>query len=357
MKRIIRRMHRLCMLALVAGSAGAASAQVMGSNVAGMNILANTQITLTGVNPTQFLYVPVVGVSPGITLTMTNASVGTAHLGDGTAANAQLEALALDNSLTAPAGAAAIVLGAGTLPNETVGAGTTLIQAAASLTNGVGTVTITGTPTSIVIIQVRTGALTFTDVNIVLSGGILAGNVYWQVRDAIQINNTTAANKTMPGTLLSESDVTTGAVAVVSSGAGSLSIGRLISRQGGVSVTQSGAGTLAVTFPAGGVGAGPIIAPGVNGCSSGDRIFPSPANTPTAQIAYCMEQPGNVVIRVYNAIGDIAAKVDESKAAGAQASPLNTGRLAPGVYFFMVEKHYGGGVVTRGPVKKFGVVH
>ena len=356
MKRTIRRMHRLCMLALVAGFAGSASAQVVGPNVAEMNVLAATQITLTGVNPTQFLHVPVVGVSPGITLTMTNASVGTAHLGDGTAANAQSEAVALNNSLLAPAGAAVIVLGAGTLPDEAVGAGTTLIQAAASLSNTTTIVTITGTPTSIVIIQVLAGALTFVDVDIVLAGGIQPGNVYWQVRDAIHVTNTSAANKTMPGTLLSQSDVTTGAVAVVSQGAGSLSIGRLISRQGGISITQSGAGTLSAAYPAGGTGAGPIIAPG-NGCSSGDRIFPSPATTPSSQIAYCMDQPGNVIIRVYNAIGDIAAKIDESKPAGPQTSPLNTGRLAPGVYFFVVEKHYGGGVVNRGVVKKFGVVH
>lgn len=88
-----------------------------------------------------------------------------------------------------------------------------------------------------------------------------------------------------------------------------------------------------------------------------DYFFPSPATGHTGQFAYCMDGAGTVKIRVYNVIGDIVAKIEESKPSGAQLSTLNTGRLAPGVYLYIVEKVYGGGNTSKAAVKKFLVKH
>jgi len=51
------------------------------------------------------------------------------------------------------------------------------------------------------------------------------------------------------------------------------------------------------------------------------------------------------------------AKLEDSKAAGAQTSVLNTARLAPGVYLYRLEKDYGGSNSTTSKVKKFVVRH
>jgi hypothetical protein len=347
-------MHRLCILALLAGSAGAASAQTVGPDLASFNLLANTALTLTGFSPAQPLLVSIVGTSPGTALTLTNAVVGTYHDNDNTSINGQAQGQILNNSLTAPVGATFIPLG-GSLPGVlNPGPGITVYQAAAGVTNNTTVTTITGSATSIVIIQVPT-AMSLTDADIILAGGILAGNVYWQIGTGVTVINNDAVNRTFPGTVVLSGAAAN--IAITCSGAGSLAIGRQVSLQGGVTVTQSGAGMMTVTYPSGGTG-GPPGANGPNLCAvGGDRLFPSPARGPTAQIGYCMDNPGSVVIRVYNAIGDIVAKINDDKASGAQTSTLNTGRLAPGVYFYVLEKIYGGGLTTRGGYTKFAVIH
>ena len=353
MNRTIRRMHRLCILALITGFVSAASAQTVGPDLANFNLLANTGMTLTGFSPVQPLIVQIVGTSPSNALTLTNAVVGTYHDNDTAAINGQAQGQILYNSLTNPPGAIFIPIGNPIVSPLNAGPGTTVFQAAGSVTNGVGTIALNGTATSIVIFQIP-GALSFTDVDVVLAGGILPGNVYWQVGTGVTVKNDDAVNRTFPGTVVLKGAAAT--VAITCSGAGNLAIGRQVSLGGAVTVTQSGAGVLTITYPSGGTGGAPgPVAP--NACSTGDRIFPSPATGSSAQIGYCMDQQGSVVIRVYNAIGDIAAKINESKASGTQTSTLNTGRLAPGVYFFIVEKHYGGGVVNKDAVIKFGVVH
>lgn len=92
-------------------------------------------------------------------------------------------------------------------------------------------------------------------------------------------------------------------------------------------------------------------------CGSDDFFFPSPATGARGNFSYCMALAGTARIRVYNAVGDIATKVDDLKAAGASLSTVNTARLAPGVYLYVIEKDYGSGNVSRSGVKKFVVKH
>ena len=66
---------------------------------------------------------------------------------------------------------------------------------------------------------------------------------------------------------------------------------------------------------------------------------------------------GTVAIKVYNVIGDLVAKVDESKSAGPQVSQLNTGRLAPGVYLYRIRRNYDDGTSNHSGVGKFVVKH
>ena len=139
--KLIARLSRLFVaLTFVAGTAGGASAQTMGSTLASFNILANQQVTLTGPDPVTPLVVNVVGTSPGVTLTLTDAAANTYHPHDTVSINGQAEGLTLWNSLTAPAGATVIALGAATMPPNlpvlgALGAGVTIFTAAANMTN------------------------------------------------------------------------------------------------------------------------------------------------------------------------------------------------------------------------------
>lgn len=101
-----------------------------------------------------------------------------------------------------------------------------------------------------------------------------------------------------------------------------------------------------------------VASPGTGAsCGADDFFFPSPATGARGTFSYCMAQPGTVRIRVYNTIGDLATKVEDVKAAGAQLSTVNTNRLASGVYLYIMEKDYGNGTVDRARVKKFVVKH
>ncbi|UPT76032.1 MAG: T9SS type A sorting domain-containing protein [Elusimicrobiota bacterium] len=67
-----------------------------------------------------------------------------------------------------------------------------------------------------------------------------------------------------------------------------------------------------------------------------------------------MAGPGTVKIKVYNVIGDLVSKIEDNKSAGQQTSTMNTGRLAPGVYLYTLERDYGTHQV-KSRVKKFAV--
>ncbi len=352
MKSIPRKKQLSAAIMALTLGAQTVSAQTVGANLALFNILANPQVVLTGVSPTRPLNVPVVGTSPGVTLTLTNASAGTYHANDAAAANGEIEALALFNSLTAPVGANPTqVLGA-TLPNGPLLpaplAGINIYQTAAALTTTGGTATIiTAGVADIVIFRVTTD-LTNTDHDVQVAGGLLRSNVYWQVVGAATLTNDDAASRIFPGTIVNN----TGAadITAVSSGAGALNSGKLYSVQGKVSVTQSGPGDMTFDFTSTGNRAVP------SNCNAGN-FYPSPATGAVGTFAYCMESAGTVSIRVYNAVGDLASKIEDARGTGPQESKMDTARLAPGVYFYILERDYGNGNVSKSSVKKFTVKH
>ena len=87
-------------------------------------------------------------------------------------------------------------------------------------------------------------------------------------------------------------------------------------------------------------------------------FFPSPATENTGYFKYDMSMPGTVKIRVYTVVGDLAAKIEDARPAGnGQFSSINTGRLAPGVYLYRLEKNYNNGTSATSGVKKFVVKH
>jgi hypothetical protein len=98
-----------------------------------------------------------------------------------------------------------------------------------------------------------------------------------------------------------------------------------------------------------------VPAPG-SACS-GDFIFPSPATGRTATIAYCMQSAGTVTIKIYNEIGDLVDTIRDTRLAGFQSSKVTVARMAPGLYFYIMTKHYNSGAKELFGMKKFVVQH
>jgi len=123
---------------------------------------------------------------------------------------------------------------------------------------------------------------------------------------------------------------------------------------------QTGAVPLTVTTLAGSCSANYryVAAPTTDtGACGEDFFFPSPATGDRADFAYCMASPGTARIRIYNTVGDLAVRLEHPKGAGAQSTTLNTGRMAPGVYLYRLEKDYDNGTSSKSTVKKFVVKH
>jgi hypothetical protein len=93
-----------------------------------------------------------------------------------------------------------------------------------------------------------------------------------------------------------------------------------------------------------------------NGLYFDPYIFPSPAKGNQANIAYCMVGAGNVKIRVYNEIGKLVDTVEERKPTGPQGSNINIGKLAPGVYLYLLNLNFDDGS-TKKYKHKFVVIH
>ncbi len=72
-------------------------------------------------------------------------------------------------------------------------------------------------------------------------------------------------------------------------------------------------------------------------------VSPNPTNGGSVQFVYTMAQSGTANIKVWNAWGNLAATISDSKAAGLQSSVLNVDSFAPGHYFYRVELDYGQG--------------
>jgi hypothetical protein len=99
-----------------------------------------------------------------------------------------------------------------------------------------------------------------------------------------------------------------------------------------------------------------FLTPVINGYFE-PYIFPSPTTGSTAGIAYFMSGSGVVNIRVYNEIGNLMFMTNERKSAGTQGSNIDVGRLAPGVYLYLLKMSYDNGSTDKFTKRKFVVLH
>jgi hypothetical protein len=91
--------------------------------------------------------------------------------------------------------------------------------------------------------------------------------------------------------------------------------------------------------------------------SAGDDfiLYPNPASA-VLHVSYVMGADGALIVRIYNEAGMIAARYEERAAVGAHVSDVDISRLAPGVYFCLVDLFYDSGEREKLKMKKLLVV-
>ena len=187
--------------------------------LAGSTVTNTGPTTITGGN---------LGLSPGTSVTGfppgTLIPPAVMHVTDPTAAQAQVDLTAAYNFAAAIVSPAPQVL-AGNLTGMTLTAGTYKTSSSTGITTG--SVTLTGNASSVFVFQIGSTLITGTGTQVILSGGVVASNVFWQVGSSA----TLGVGSSFAGTIMALTSIT------VDTGA-SLQ-GRALARNGAVTLDSN----------------------------------------------------------------------------------------------------------------------
>jgi hypothetical protein len=181
------------------GGSGSAGGPGLGS-AAGFAVLAGSAVTCTTSTVTGN-----VGVSPGAVVTQTSCSInGTVHKNDTAAINANR---AFHSAYATGLGSCGTTWDATATGVTTVASGTYCTEAALTFTDR--TLTLNGKgPWNFEIGTKEAGALTTTNLKVVMANGGNPCNVFWWVRDDVSLKANTAASTPFLGTILAGGAIT-----------------------------------------------------------------------------------------------------------------------------------------------------
>lgn len=212
----------------------AAQAPVPLGSAGAYGVMAATTITTTGGTTISGS----LGVSPGTALTGFPDVIGTLHIGDAAAAQAQSDlTTAYDDAAGRTAGAVSV---AGNLGGQTLAPG--LYKSTSSLAISAGDLTLEGDANAVWIFQMGSTLVTTTGRRVILSGGAQAANVFWQVGSSATIGESSV----FKGTIMAAQSITMATGATLE--------GRALARAGQVSLDAS-----AITVPHNANPAGTVV--------------------------------------------------------------------------------------------------
>lgn len=175
---------------------GSFGAPALGTS-GGFGVIASTTITSTGsttINGSLALY-------PGTSVTGSPTVTGATHIADSSANIAKQNAQTAYNTLAALPAGTTVTAGATGLNGLTLGAGVYTSASTMGLTTGL---TLSGGASDVWIFQVGSSLTIGNSATITLSGGALAGNVFWQVGSSTTIGTSVA----MKGTIINNTSAT-----------------------------------------------------------------------------------------------------------------------------------------------------
>jgi hypothetical protein len=193
-------------------------------------VLAGSTVTSTTTPPGTTITGGDLGLSPGTSVTGfppgTLTPPAVMHVADATAAQAQVDLTAAYNFATGIVLPAPQVL-AGDLTGLTLTAGTYKTSSSTGIGTVGGILTLTGDSSSVFVFQIGSTLTTLASTQVVLSGGVLASNVFWQVGSSA----TLGTNSSFAGTIM--------ALASITLDTGASLQGRALARNGAVTMDDN----------------------------------------------------------------------------------------------------------------------
>lgn len=177
-------------------NAPAAQAPVALGSAATFGVLGATTVTSTG----DTIIFGDLGVSTGTTVTGSPGVIGTLHLGDPIAAQAQADLTVAYND--AAGRTVAPVSVAGNLGGQTLAPG--LYKSTSSLEISSGDLTLAGDANAVWIFQMVSTLVTTTGRQVILSGGAQPANIFWQVGSSATIG----VSSVFKGTIMADQSIT-----------------------------------------------------------------------------------------------------------------------------------------------------
>jgi Ice-binding-like/Secretion system C-terminal sorting domain len=247
-----------------------------------------------------------VGVSPGNTVTDNGTVTGTTNMADSVAGQAQLDLITAYNDA------------AGRTADTTIGlelGGTTLgrgVYVSAAGTFAItDTLTLSGTATDIFIFKMATTLTTGSASSVVLTGGALASNVFWQVGSSATINGL------FKGNIL--------ALTAITQNSGASTSTRALARNS--FVTVSGVSGLSRDLQT-------LITPETFALT---QNYPNPFN-PSTVFSFSLPAKSLVSLKVYDVLGrEVSVVLSQEMPAGNYSKQWNAAALPSGVYFYRLE--------------------